>query len=314
MVIAINQSLIFSLIVISLSILSLKGHIFHGSYLWEYSKPVFYLFWRLYMRFEYGVMKMIYQLGKSPIFKHLRFLREFFTKILSFIGNGEVYTLNECYHIIDALYKEYPNVYVAIRVCPCRQAMEIYDTQISNITDLTFVFSKTPGKKKRMEYTTFISLEKAKKLLRKFDREGFVHAMFGGCAKFIDGSINLAICNCMRRRDGKGSGCIPMTLATEYGTFKYEKPHNIAKIDQDKCQGFKNCGECIEYCNFEARVLEPRNGKIKIIEERCLGCGLCVSHCSEGANAIQFVPENKVQFYQNLFKNIQIKQKNLQQF
>jgi ferredoxin len=222
-----------------------------------------------------------------------------------------VYTLNECYQIIDALYKEYKNVYVGIRICPCRQSMNFYDKDISNITDLTFVFSKKPGKKKHMKYTTFISLEKAKKLLKRFEQEGFVHSMFGGCGKFIDGSINLSICNCMRRKEGKGSGCIPMTLATEYGTFRYEKPHNLAIISQEKCKGIEDCGECQEICNFNARITNPKTGKIQIIKDRCLGCGLCVSHCPEGANTLRFIPDNKVQFYQNLFKNIQMQHSNI---
>jgi len=296
-----NYFFIFS--IVFCIVLSLNAHLLHGSYLWEYAKPVFYLVWRVYMRFEWATMKVMYKIGTNWLFRRFKAIRYMFARFISLIGNGEVYTLSECYKILDTLYRDYPHVYVAMRICCCRQSMEYYDEDISNITDLCFVFSEQSGKKKRMPYTKFISLEEAKRLLKKFDDEGFVHTMFGGCAKMIDGSINLSICNCMRRRNGKGSGCIPMTLATEYDAFFYEKPHNIAIIDQDKCKGVDDCGECIPYCNFDARIRD-KNGKIKILNDKCLGCALCLTHCPEGANTIKFLPENKVWFYQNLFKNI----------
>ncbi|MHA1281467.1 MAG: ATP-binding protein [Promethearchaeota archaeon] len=300
--------IVFTLFII---IIASNSHLLHGSYLWEYSKPVFYLVWRVYMRFEWAVMKVMYKICTSWLFRNSKVIRHFFGRLLQIAGNGEVYTLGECYKILDTLYRDYPHVYVAIRICPCRQAMQYYDKDISNITDLCFVFSDKPGKKKHMEYTMYISLDKAKKLLKKFDREGFVHTMFGGCAKMIDGSINLSICNCMRRRDGKGSGCIPLTLMVEHDAFFYEKPHNLAIIDQEKCKGAEECGKCIPYCQFDARVIDETNGKIKIINDKCYGCGLCLTHCPEGANTLKFLPENKVQFYQNLFKNIRKKYKKL---
>lgn len=299
-----NYSLLGILTFSSLMVLIFNGHLFHGSYLWNYAKPVFYLFWRIYMRLEYGTMKVMFKIFSSKLFQRLPTLRRMCAQALSIVGNGEVYTLSECYKILDTLYRDYPHVYVAMRICCCRQSMNYYDTEISNITDLCFVFSDKPGVKKHMKYTKFISLDMAKRLLKKFDKEGFVHTMFGGCAKMIDGSINLSICNCMRRKDGRGSGCIPLTLAMDYDAFYYEKPHNLAIIDQEKCKGVDECGECLPCCQFDARIVDPKNGKIKILNEKCLGCALCLTHCPEGANSIQFLPENKVWFYNNLFKNI----------
>ncbi|MHA1291539.1 MAG: ATP-binding protein [Promethearchaeota archaeon] len=256
------------------------------------------------MRIEWAVMKVAYKIGSGWLARHSKFFRMMFAKMISLFGDGEVYTIDECYKILDILYRHHPHVYVGMRICCCRQAMEYYDKDISNITDLTFIFSKTPGVKKHFDFTKFISLEEAKRLLKKFDDEGFVHTMFGACARYIDGSINLSICNCSRRRNNKGNGCIPMTLKEEYNTFIYHKPHNIAIIDQNKCIGVYDCGKCIEYCNFDARVIDINNGKIKILNNKCQGCGLCLTHCPEGANSIKFLPENKIYFYRRLFKNI----------
>lgn len=61
----------------------------------------------------------------------------------------------------------------------------------------------------------------------------------------------------------------------DYNAFQYHKPHNLAIIDQDKCKGVEECGDCIPFCNFDARVVDG-NGKIKIINDKCMGCGLCL--------------------------------------
>ncbi len=285
------------LIIISILLIVNSAHLLRGTYIWEYSKPFFYLNFRIYMKYEYAIMKMVFKLASLKIFQRIRPFKMLLLKMISMYANGEVYTLEECLNILDTLYKDYPHVYVALRICCCRQSRNIYDKDCSNITDLTFVYSKTPGVKKHMRYTTFVSLDEAKRLLKKFDKEGFVHTMFGGCAKLVDGSINLSICNCRRNI------CIPMDLHIDYDTFDYQNPHNLAINDPVKCKGWKECGKCLELCHFEARE-KQENGKIKVIKEKCQGCALCVHHCPNGANKIKFLPENKILFYQNLFKDL----------
>lgn len=296
-------SIIPLLIVVIFLIVVNSAHLLRGTYIWQYSKPFFYLNFRLYMKYEYAIMKMVLKLGSMRIFQRFRFFRLLLLQLISVYANGEVYSLEECLNILETLYKDYPHVYVALRICCCRQSRGIYDKDCSNITDLTFVYSKTPGVKKHMKYTTFVSLDDAKRLLKKFDKEGFVHTMFGGCAKLVDGSVNLSICNCKRNI------CIPMDLHIDYDAFNYQNPHNLAINDQTKCKGWKDCGKCLEVCHFEARVKEA-NGKIKILSDKCQGCALCVHHCPNGANRIKFLPKNKILFYQNLFKDIRKEYKN----
>ena len=100
-----------------------------------------------------------------------------------------------------------------------------------------------------------------------------------------------------------------MVLTLEHECFIYNKPHNIAIIDQDKCKGVKECGKCIDLCNFDARVVDPTNGKIKIIREKCYGCALCLHHCPGHANRLVFLPKNRIYFYENIFKNFRRKHK-----
>ncbi|TZE81065.1 ATP-binding protein [Calorimonas adulescens] len=57
----------------------------------------------------------------------------------------------------------------------------------------------------------------------------------------------------------------------------------IIKIDEDKCNG---CGECITPCIEGALILE--NGKAKVIkEEFCDGGGVCLAFCPTGALTIE---------------------------
>ena len=291
--------------IIAFLLITNGAHLLRGDYKWRYRGLYYKIYAAIYYRIEWILMKIFYKIGSGWLINHSKYFRTVISGLISIFADGEVYTLNECMKILDSIYEEYPHVYVGMRICACRQSKNYYSEEISNVTDLMFIFSKVPNEKlkKPMVYTKFITLDHAKKLLKKFEHEGFVHTMFGACARYLDGSANLSICNC--RRDT----CVPLSLKMDHNFFKYHKPHNLAIINQKKCKGVKECGKCIEYCHFDARIKDPKNGKIKILNNKCYGCGLCVSHCPEGANIIKFLPHNKIYFYQNLFKEIKKKDK-----
>ncbi|MEQ8163351.1 MAG: 4Fe-4S binding protein, partial [Smithellaceae bacterium] len=57
----------------------------------------------------------------------------------------------------------------------------------------------------------------------------------------------------------------------------------IIKIDEEKCNG---CGLCITQCDEKA--LEINNGKARLIDESmCDGMGLCLDECPEGALSVE---------------------------
>ncbi|GBF32944.1 ferredoxin 3 fused to uncharacterized domain [Desulfocucumis palustris] len=61
------------------------------------------------------------------------------------------------------------------------------------------------------------------------------------------------------------------------------KRRSIVKIDEDKCTG---CGLCVSPCAEGA--IEIRDGKARVIkDELCDGAGFCLGVCPEGALTIE---------------------------
>jgi len=53
-----------------------------------------------------------------------------------------------------------------------------------------------------------------------------------------------------------------------------------AGVDEDKCSG---CGICVSVCPYGARALDPEAGIVRVTEVLCQGCGACSASCPSGA-------------------------------
>lgn len=76
---------------------------------------------------------------------------------------------------------------------------------------------------------------------------------------------------------------------------------NIIKIDEEKCNG---CGLCIPNCPEGA--LQLIDGKVRLISDLfCDGLGACIGHCPEGAIAVEAreaKPYDEAKVMQNIIK------------
>lgn len=90
------------------------------------------------------------------------------------------------------------------------------------------------------------------------------------------------ICNCC------GCCCEALIAARKFGFLNPVHTTNfIPEINEEKCNG---CGKCITLCPVEAMTLvtasdphKPGRKKAKLDALQCLGCGVCLKGCNVGA-------------------------------
>ncbi|MFQ6099636.1 MAG: FAD-dependent oxidoreductase [Anaerolineae bacterium] len=72
-----------------------------------------------------------------------------------------------------------------------------------------------------------------------------------------------------------------MRAAALLAQKRLEAPRSVAQVNTRLCSA---CGQCVEVCPYEARVLEPGAHYAEVIEVLCQGCGACVTACPNKAS------------------------------
>ncbi len=173
-----------------------------------------------------------------------------------------------------AIIQENPD-HILLMQCPCRSAKE----EPCQPLDVCMVVGEPFVAFTHKYYSSLgrrITQEEAFEILEREDARGRVHHAF--FTQMMLGRF-FAICNCCAcccvamKNHHKG---VPMLISSGY----------VSQIDADLCTA---CGLCPEeYCQFKA--LEMRDGICFITEEKCMGCGICVSKCPHDAISLQREP------------------------
>jgi NAD-dependent dihydropyrimidine dehydrogenase PreA subunit len=126
-------------------------------------------------------------------------------------------------------------------------------------------------------------------------RELSVEQAMDACLKMEDaGQIHISpntaqitsTCNCCP------CCCVIMQPMTNYGDVHtmLAPSRYRAVIDESKCEG---CQDCVERCHFDAVEMKKPAGSKKmkayIINEHCMGCGLCIFTCPNKAMHLELV-------------------------
>ncbi len=166
---------------------------------------------------------------------------------------------------------------VAVTKCTCRLTAHKCDNPLEVCLQIGKAADYTIDRESGRE----VSRDEAYEILKKSEDAGLVHITLN---KAHAGHF---ICNCC------GCCCQTLPLLISEGLKLTDPSRYTARIDAGLCDF---CGACRDRCYFNA-VVEAKNDEgeevMSIIEEKCMGCGLCYVTCPEGAiSLVETRPED----------------------
>jgi Pyruvate/2-oxoacid:ferredoxin oxidoreductase delta subunit len=165
--------------------------------------------------------------------------------------------------------------HIIVLECPCRSArshpcLPLDVCLIIGEPFASFVAEHHPRRSR------WINAAQAVDILQAEEERGHVHHAF-----FKDAMLGrfYAICNCC-------ACCCGAMQAQRNGTPMLASSGYVCQVDEDLCLG---CGECQQFCQFEA--LSLGDVFMQVDQEKCMGCGVCVSQCVNEALSLSLAPE-----------------------
>jgi NAD-dependent dihydropyrimidine dehydrogenase PreA subunit len=119
-----------------------------------------------------------------------------------------------------------------------------------------------------------IDRDTAIKKLEEFNKRGYIASVWFQPVPYIN-----AICSC------ESPECGGLTLRTNFGLNAMYKAEYVIQLDQDKCQG---CKQCVSMCQFSAIRFIPSMKRVIIDYSKCFGCGICRHACK--FDALKLIP------------------------
>jgi len=155
----------------------------------------------------------------------------------------------------------------AVNECICKIQTSMLNRGCEKPREVCIALSKHPGYFNDHPHAgRVITREEAHDILKMAEEAGLVHMT----ANIREGHYFL--CNCC------GCCCVQL-IAARFGMKGTVNAHYYASIDPSLCQ---NCGTCSD-TRCQVNAIEMLQDVKTIHEDRCIGCGLCVSTCPNGA-------------------------------
>ncbi len=156
---------------------------------------------------------------------------------------------------------------LAVTKCTCRLIAKKCDNPLEVCLQVNNAAKYTIDRGSGRE----ISKEEALKILKECEEAGLIHTTMNKA------HVGHFICNCC------GCCCQVMPLMISEGLKLTDPSRYRAKIDPELCS---DCGTCEDRCFFNAlEEVERDDGEtvMSVIEDKCMGCGVCQVTCPEEA-------------------------------
>lgn len=173
---------------------------------------------------------------------------------------------------------------IGISMCYCRHKMEHMGKACDAPMDICMTFNTTGSSLIRHGHARRVDVAEAHDLLAQAWENNLVQ--FGENNRQ---GVNF-ICNCC------ACCCEAMIAARKFGIMQPVHTSNfVVQSNVNECRG---CGKCEKVCPVEALTLvsannpeKPKQNKILVDQKLCLGCGVCVRGCKNGAMYLERRPE-----------------------
>ncbi len=155
---------------------------------------------------------------------------------------------------------------IAVADCYCRSTKRLIGEDCGHPLETCFYFNELAMIKLETGYARRIDYDEAMRILYDCEEKGLVHNV-SNCEGKIQTLCNCCVCSCA------------VMKAIARGQKNVGGPSRfIVSYMESRCT---LCEECLRVCNLSN--IQIVDHKLIIDFENCIGCGHCVSKCSEGA-------------------------------
>jgi NAD-dependent dihydropyrimidine dehydrogenase PreA subunit len=165
-----------------------------------------------------------------------------------------------------------------VQDCICKKEQALLDNPCDRPLEVCMAIAPLEGVFDDSQHGRSLSKHEAYELLQKCEENGLVHLTWN-----VENG-HFFICNCC------GCCCGVLRSIKEWGALSAVSSSYIAEIDPAECVA---CGKCAdERCQVNA--IEEAEEAYRVIAQRCIGCGLCVTTCPSEAIQLIRKPEDEL--------------------
>ena len=168
--------------------------------------------------------------------------------------------------------------------CQCRLAMEAVGKGCGKPLGNCTVMGRWAERGINLGFLKRVSKKEALEIKREAESHGLVTWMMN-----VQSTESQCSCSCC------GCCCHALRMVNEFNAPGFiAPPHFLPRLDAALCT---HCGECATACPMGAIVVDTRQKTYCHLQQRCIGCGLCVLACDrQRALAMEPVPDYRLPY------------------